>query len=70
MSDKRTEIDGICQLRRQFDDLIGRHQDDGRFCDAVKLALDNQNLPDVDEIRREYQELEADRDLRIALWVR
>ncbi len=67
MSDKRTEIDGICQLRRQFDDLIGRHQDDGRFCDAVKLALDNQNLPDVDEIRREYQELEADRDLRIGI---
>lgn len=67
MSSKKMEIDVVCQLRQQFESLMARHQDDERFCNAVKLALDGHNLPAVDQIRRDYQELEDDRDLRIGI---
>lgn len=61
-------LDKICNVRKQFDDLISRHSDDESFTDALKSICDENGFPDGEEISHQYNDdTDMDRLLRIGI---
>lgn len=61
-------LDKICALRARFDDIISSHSDDEGFTDSVLSALGNNEFPDAEKIRADFEkDTSADRLLKIGI---
>lgn len=68
MEVSREILEKVCSIRRSFDELIERHQDDTELADSVRSALDTAGFPPEEKIRQDYEKsAESARLLRIGI---
>ena len=62
------KLEEICSIREQFDNLTNKNAQENSFCDIVSMALEDNNVPSVEDIRKDYEnKTKKDRLLRIGI---
>ena len=62
------KLEEICSIREQFDNLTNKNALGNSFCDIVSMALEDNNVPSVEDIRKDYEnKTKKDRLLRIGI---